>query len=322
MSYTNYMKIQPSPHPLQKIAISASLAASALMLGGKLTAYYMTHSSAILSDAVESVVHVFATGVAAASLWYASKPADENHLYGHGKVAYFSAGFEGGIILFASLGIIFNAVENLITRQPLQNLGMGLGIIAVLAVVNLLLGMFLLYSGRKTHSLVLVSNGQHVLTDMWTSIGVILGVGLVRLTGYIWLDGVVAILIGLHILTSGYKLMRKSWKGLLDEADPLITKILLECLENAVKEGDIVGFHQLRHRETENIMWVETHVTLPDSMTNREAHDIATRLEQTVYGRFPDIFVQMTTHIEPASHDQVHPKGHEDLVAPHDVSPK
>jgi cation diffusion facilitator family transporter len=307
-----------SPHPLQKIAISASLAASALMLGGKLSAYFMTHSSAILSDAVESVVHVFATGVAAVSLWYASRPADENHLYGHGKVAYFSAGFEGGLILFASLGIIFSAVENLITKQPLQNLSMGIWIIGGLALVNLFLGLFLVYSGKKTHSLVLVSNGEHVLTDMWTSVGVVAGVGLVHVTGFIWLDAVIAILIGLHILMSGYKLVRKAWKGLLDEADPAHTKILLECLETAVREELILGYHQLRHRETDNIMWIEIHVTLPDSMTNREAHDIATRLEQTVYSQFPDYYVQMTTHIEPRSHDQVHPAGHEDLLAPHD----
>jgi cation diffusion facilitator family transporter len=312
------MRIPKKPHPLQKIAISASLGASALMLGGKLTAYFMTHSAAILSDAVESVVHVFATGVAAASLWYASKPADENHLYGHGKIAYFSAGFEGGLILFASLGIIFSAIDNLITEQPLHNLGMGIWIISALALVNLALGIFLVYSGKKTRSLVLVSNGEHVLTDMWTSVGVVLGVGMVHLTGFIWLDAVVAILIGLQILLSGYKLVRKAWRGLLDEADPVQTKILLDCLANAVNEGMILGYHQLRHRETENIMWIEIHVILPDAISNLDAHDVATKLEQKVYGQFPDFFVQMTTHVEPKSHDLVHPHGHEDLTAPHD----
>ena len=167
----------------RRIAMLVSLAVSFLMLAGKVTAYMLTGSAAIFSDAAESVVHILATSFVAYSLWYAIKPADERHPYGHGKMAYISTGFEGGLILLASVTILASAVAALVRGPELRDLETGLLLIGGAACINLALGLYLIWTGRRHHSLVLVSNGRHVLSDMWTSTGVIVGVGLVWLTG-------------------------------------------------------------------------------------------------------------------------------------------
>lgn len=154
---------------LSKIAMTSSLLVAVLMLVGKSGAYYLTGSVAIMSDAVESVIHIIATSVAAFGLWYSMRPADANHPYGHGKIVYFSAGFEGALILVAGVGVIGVGIEGLIAGVELRQLDIGLAITAALALVNLGLGMFLIYAGKKAKQLVLIANGTHVLTDMWTS---------------------------------------------------------------------------------------------------------------------------------------------------------
>lgn len=296
--------------------MGASLIVAVLMLVGKISAYWITGSTAILSDAAESVVHIVATGFAAFSLWYSTRPADRTHPYGHGKIAYFSAGFEGALILFAALVVIYMGIKALIVGPELQQLGIGLMITGVLAGINFLLGYYLIFVGNKTSSLVLVANGKHVLTDMWTSLGVLVGVALVYFTNIVWLDPAMAILFGFNILISGVRLIRRSFQGLLDEADQEQTKLLLACLNKSVEDGVLLGFHQLRHRETNGIMWIEVHLLLPDDMPNLEAHKRATSVEEAARNVFPDYTVNMTTHVEPITHDQAHPAGHEVLTAP------
>jgi cation diffusion facilitator family transporter len=295
-----------------------SLAVAFLMLGGKLTAYYLTGSSAILADAAESVIHLAATTVAAFSLWYSRQPADAGHPYGHGKIAFFSAGLEGGLIFIAAGYIIWTAVAELIRGPELRRLGTGLLITGFLALINLALGLTLIRVGRRHGSFVVVANGKHVLTDMWTSLAVLVGVAVVWLTDVVWLDPVVAIAAGLQIIGSAVGLIRRAYGGLLDEADPLMTQRIVECLRNARERGRIDDFHQLRHREVDALLWIEVHMLLPSEMPVDEAHRRVTEVEHAITDLFPDKTVHLTTHIEPTSHVDHHPAGHPELPDPLD----
>jgi cation diffusion facilitator family transporter len=296
--------------------MAASLLISFLMLGGKLTAYFITGSAAIFSDAIESVVHLFATGFAGFSLWYAVRPPDPGHPYGHGKIAYFSAGFEGGLILIAALSILYSATLALIRGPELRQLNVGLWIIAGLTAVNLALGLSLVYVGRKHNSLVLVSNGQHVLTDMWTSLGVVVGVGLVEVTGFVWLDPVVAIIVALNILWTAFRLVRRSVAGLMEAADPADTQAILEALDEAVRDGLISGYHQVRHRRVNDQLWIECHLLFPETMSITEAHRRSHTVEDNLARRFADGEIVFTAHLEPESHETGLPGGHIEPVDP------
>lgn len=298
------------------VAMAASLGVAVLMLVGKFTAYWLTGSTAILSDALESVIHIVATGVAAYSLWFTTQPADRDHPYGHGKFAYFSAGFEGAMILVASISIIVLAVRALILGPELKSLDIGLAVTFGLAMVNLALGWFLIATGKRTNTLVLEANGHHVLTDMWTSLGVVVGVFLVYVTGLTWLDPVVAILAGLNILYSGFKLLRTAFKGLMEQASTHDTTLVLGVLERAVAEGLIGGFHQLRHRRVNDQLYVDAHLLLAGRLSLEEAHRRASEVERRVDALFPEERVWMTSHLEPEEHEAVHPDGHRDFPDP------
>ena len=294
----------------------ASLLVSFLMLAGKVTATYLTGSTAILSDAAESVIHLFATGFAGFSLWYAATPPDPGHPYGHGKIAYFASAVEGTLILLAALGIAWTAVRDLMIGASLQRLDVGLYLIAGLTLVNLALGQYLIRTGRRTNSLVLVSNGQHVMTDMWTSLGVVVGVGLVWLTGLQWLDPVVGLLVAGNILWTASGLLRRSVYGLLDEADPEATKALLDELATAVEEDLIAGFHQVRHRRSGDQVWIEYHLMFPGDMPIHEAHARSHQVEDRVDALFPDEDAYVTAHLEPRRHDEAHPDQHREPTDP------
>ena len=294
----------------------ASLLVSFLMLAGKVTATYLTGSTAILSDAAESVIHLFATGFAGFSLWYAATPPDPGHPYGHGKIAYFASAVEGTLILLAALGVAWTAVRDLMVGASLQRLDVGLYLIAGLTLVNLALGQYLIRTGRRTNSLVLVSNGQHVMTDMWTSLGVVVGVGLVWLTSLQWLDPVVGLLVAGNILWTASGLLRRSVYGLLDEADPEATKALLDELGTAVEEDLIAGFHQVRHRRSGDQVWIEYHLMFPGDMPIHEAHARSHQVEDRVDALFPDEDAYVTAHLEPRRHDEAHPDQHREPTDP------
>lgn len=296
--------------------MGASLAVAVLMLVGKMVAYYITGSTAILSDAAESVVHIAATGFATFSLWYSARPPDSQHPYGHGKIAYFSAGFEGAFIFVAAVYIIYAGIHALIVGPDLQRLGWGLAITATLGLLNLALGVFLIYEGRKHNAIILVANGRHVLTDMWTSLAVVVGVFLVWLTGRVWLDPALAIAAGLNILVSGYKLLHGAFYGLLDEANPAHTKAIVDSLNGAVASGVISDFHQLRHRESNDAVWVEVHILVPGDMTTSDAHRNVTEVEETIRASLPKNRLVITSHIEPNHHARHHPAGHPGLEDP------
>lgn len=303
--------------PLQR-AMFWSMAVAVLMLLGKLSAYFITGSTAILSDATESIIHIVATGLAAWSAWYSQQPPSQRNPYGYGKIAYFSAGFEGALIFIAALAIIYHAVAALITGPQLRQLDLGFGIIAFLTVVNLVLGLHLIRAGKQHNSLILVANGQHVMTDMWTSVAVVGGVGLVWFTNILWLDPAVAILAALHIMLNAISLIWQSFSGLMERVDSEEGLGVVNVLEKAVEQASLSGFHQLRFRRVHNQVWIEVHMLLPGEQSLEQAHHKASRVEENIRALFPDDRVCITSHLEPEEHERFHPNGHPGLPDPYD----
>lgn len=306
-------------NPLQQ-AMGWSMAVAVLMLVGKLFAYFMTGSTAILSDAMESVIHIVATGLAAWSAWYSQQPPSQSNPYGYGKIAYFSAGFEGALIFIAALAILQQAVMALWYGPKLRQLDIGFFIISLLTLVNLVLGLYLVRTGRKHNSLILIANGQHVLTDMWTSAAVVVGVGVVWLTNVVWLDPVFAIVAALHIMTNAVSLMRLSFSGLMERVTAEETQRVVQSLEQAVNKKQIKAFHQLRFRRVHNHVWIEVHLLLPGQFSLEQAHTHASWVEDRLRELFPQDQVVITSHLEPEDHKRSHPNGHPDILDPFEGS--
>ncbi len=289
----------------QKFAISLSLGVGLLMLAGKWYAYSITGSAAILSDAAESVVHVFAVTFAAFSLWFSLKPADTDHPYGHEKVSFFSAGMEGALIILAAVYIIYAAVQKWMAGLAVENLGMGTLYTAAATTINAALGGYLLWQGKRHNSLILVANGKHVLTDSWTSFGVIIGLMLVIWTGWQPFDPILAILVALNILWSGGKLIRQSVGGLMDEGDPALEHRLRSMLDSETQQRGL-WYHELRYRQSGASLWVEVHLLFPNGSLIEDAHWKATEIEAALKKQFTIPF-HITTHLEPREdHDEIH----------------
>jgi cation diffusion facilitator family transporter len=295
----------PSPDHIQKskdvraqqFAIRLSLAIGVLMFAGKTFAFWITGSAAILSDAAESVVHVVAVSFAAFSLWLSLKPADESHPYGHEKIGYFSAGFEGAMIVIAALFILFEAVRKWILGLQLERLGEGTLIVAGAALVNGALGGFLVWQGRRQRSLILVANGKHVLTDFYTSLGVVVGLCLTLLTGWLPFDPILAILVSLNILWSGGKLIRQAFGGLMDEHDTQVDAIIREVLTRTTP-GDVLEYHGLRHRQMGNSVFVDVHLLFREGELLCDAHGVASQVERRIEEALLPIRGVVITHLE------------------------
>ncbi|HEY6191163.1 MAG TPA: cation diffusion facilitator family transporter [Bacteroidota bacterium] len=290
-----------------KSAMRLSLLIGFFMLVIKMYAYVITGSTAILSDAAESVVHVIAVSFAAYSLMLSMKPADEAHPYGHDRIGFFSAGFEGLMIVLAALYIIYEAVHEWLTGLSIRNLDTGTLFIVVATAVNGGLGWYLVRQGKKHNSIVLEANGKHVLTDSWTSLGVIVGLLLVLATGWLPFDPILAIIVGANILWTGGNLLRRSIKGLMDEIDPETEKDLKSILQIETARLQI-EFHGLRYRNAGNRLLVEFHLLFPDDLTIAKAHERATLIEEAMHKAFPNR-LEIISHLEPIEgHDEVHKK--------------
>lgn len=275
------------------------------MLIGKSYAYFITGSAAILSDAAESVVHVVAVSFAAFSLWLMSKPADESHPYGHEKIGFFSAGIEGTMIVIAAIYIIYESIHKWLFGLELQNLGAGAIFTTCATLINAVLGGYLVWQGRRNKSLILIANGKHVLTDSWTSLGVIVGLMLVMWTGWLPFDPILAILVALNILWSGGKLIRQAVGGLMDEKDPQMEKEIMAALISETEKRGL-KYHELRYRNTGRSLWVDLHLLFPKNTTLQFAHKQATAIEEAIKSKI-SLPVTVTTHLEPTEHhDQVH----------------
>jgi len=291
--------------------MGASLVISVFMLVGKITAYYLTGSAAILADASESVVHLAATGFAAYSLWYSLQPADDWHPYGHGRISFLSAGFEGALVFVASFAVIGSGILELRKGPELQEIGVGLAITGTLAVVNLVLGMALVMIGRRTHSIVLVANGKHVLTDVYTTGAAIIGLVLVLMTGKEVLDAWAAILIGFCIMAGGFSLLRSAVAGLMDRMPKDLNRQLDQAIEQCRPGSIIKEIHEKRARLLSDEIWLEMHVLVDGSIPVAEAHNAVTEFEQSLDQAVPDHRVRVISHVEPIEHDRAHPSGHQ-----------
>lgn len=262
-------------------AMNLSVIAGVLFLGLKAVAWVWTGSTAILSDLGESVAHLVAVGFAAYSLRLTLRPADSGHLYGHAKVGFFSAGFEGAVIIAAALYILYAATIALIRGPEIEHVPVGLALTAFTAVLNGLLGWHLVRTGRRRGSIILEANGHHVLTDCWTSLGVFAALLLVQLTGWLYWDPLFAIAAALNILISGLRLVRRSIFGLMDAADPEVHRQIEDVVRRqTAKHG--IAHHNLRHRNIGDAHLVEMHLTFPRDILLRDAHRIATEVEDAV----------------------------------------
>jgi cation diffusion facilitator family transporter len=295
--------------PAARAAMRLSLIVGVLMFLGKSAAWWITGSAAILSDALESVVHVAAVGFAAFSMKLSAKPADERYHYGYDRIAFFSAGFEGAMIVIAALAILWTAIAKWLTGLELERLGTGVLLVVAAAVLNGALGWHLIRTGRRTGSIILEANGRHVLTDCWTSVGVIIGLALVLWTGWKPFDPICAILVALQILWSGGQLMVRSMRGLLDWADPEAEKALRRHLDE-LSWAEGAEWHGLRLRETGGRLLVEVHLLFPYEHTVGAAHAAATRIEEALAGAL-ELPVEVVTHLEAREdHDGVHREPH------------
>lgn len=289
-----------------QFAMTLSLVVGVLMFVLKTSAYVLTGSAAILSDAAESVVHVAAVAFAFVSLRVSYKPADDSHLYGHAKIAFFSAGFEGGMIALAALYIIYESIHKWLHGLQLEHLGLGTVMTAAATVINGALGGYLVWIGRRKNSLILEANGKHVLTDCWTSLAVLVGLSLTMITGWLPWDPLCGILMACNILWSGGGLIRSAFGGLMDQADPAVQKQLTEILDRETAARGLT-YHQLRHRYVGDAHWVEVHLVFPAGRSVEEAHREATAIECVIEQDIrPRAYV--TTHLESiADHDELHP---------------
>jgi cation diffusion facilitator family transporter len=279
-----------------KYPILLSILAAVLTLVLKSAAYLLTGSVGLLSDAVESLVNLTAAATAYLSLRYAARPVDKSHTYGHEKIEYFSSGLEGVLILVAAAAIAWYAVLRIITPEPLQPLGLGLTISLFASVINGLVAMVLLRAGRQLGSIVLEADGRHLLTDVWTSVAVLAGLGLVWLTDILLFDPLIALAVAANILWTGFDLIRRSFNGLMDHALPEEEQA---AVRSAIERhlGPNMAYHALRTRQAGRRRFIEFHLLVPGHLTVQDAHTLTGTVEDAVRGALPQ--VQVAVHIEP-----------------------
>ncbi|MBL7762607.1 MAG: cation transporter, partial [Chitinophagaceae bacterium] len=245
---------------------------SVVLLVVKFVAYYLTHSVSILTDALESIVNVTAGFIGLYSLYIAAKPRDHNHPYGHGKAEFLSAAIEGTLILFAGGLVIYNGIESLIYPKPIHKLDQGIYLVGITAVINFLAGYVCVHQGKKNDSLALIASGRHLQTDSYSTFGIIAGLVLIYFTGYQKIDSVVAVLFGVLALYTGYHIVRKSIAGIMDEADLVLLKRMLNLL-NANRRENWIDLHNLRIIKYGAILHMDCHLTVPWYLDVRQAHE-------------------------------------------------
>ena len=277
------------------LSVGAAFATIAL----KTLAWWLTGSVGLLSDALESIVNLAAALLAVTMLRVAASPPDENHPYGFSKAEYFAAGIEGALIVLAAAGILASAIPRLLEPEQLESPGLGLTLSVAASGINLAVGVLLIRVGRRHHSIALEADGHHLITDVWTSAGVIIGVGLVFLTGWLRLDPLVALGVAAHIVWTGLRLMRRSWRGLLDAAIPTedtgeVTKLFAEYSK---RYG--VSFHALRTRQAGKRRFISFHFLVPDAWSVAQAHRLSEEIEERIRSLVPN--ASIFTHIEPIS---------------------
>jgi cation diffusion facilitator family transporter len=285
-------------------AAMLSLVTAVALLGIKFSAYFLTRSAAIFSDALESIVNVVAAAFALYSLHVAHRPADRDHPYGHGKIEFLSAGFEGGMILLAAVVIVVQSLDLLINGTGHLRQGwLGVGLIALAMGVNGVVGVFLIQVGRRQSSLTLVADGKHLLMDAISSLAVIVGLLIVVLTDWQAADPIVAMLVAVYIAWMGGKLLRQAAAGLMDRQDEADTKMLEGILDSHIgpqgRLPHICSYHKLRHRHSGRYHWVDFHILVPADLNIEQGHHIASAIEYEIEQALR--IGNATAHVEPCT---------------------
>lgn len=291
------MSLLTTPARYALVSVAASLATMAL----KFTAFWMTDSVGIFSDAAESVINLAAGLVAFMALTVAARPADKRHTYGHDKVEYFASGVEGTLILVAATAIFFTSLRRLAAPVPLESLGLGMIVLVLAAAINYAAARVLLTGARKHDSITLEADARHLLTDVWTSLAVVAGVGviLVAPSEWLFLDPLIAMAVAVNILRSGLDLLRRSWHGLMDHTLPAEE---VYAVQQAVRAAaPTAPFHGLRSRKSGSKRFIDMHLLLPGTCTVQEAHDLCDRIEQQVEEQLDN--ASLTIHVEPVEDD-------------------
>ena len=283
------------PASLKRYAwLSIAAALATILLKG--WAWWITGSVGLLSDALESFVNLAGAIMALAMLTLAAMPADDNHAHGHGKAEYFSSAFEGFLIIIAAVAISYAAIDRLLNPQPLEAVGIGLAVSVVASVINLATSRILMTVGKKHKSITLEADAHHLLTDVWTSAGVIAGVGLVWLTGWLWLDPVIALLVALNIVWTGWQLLHRSATGLMDVSIPEEDLRAIESVLDSYRRQGL-DFNALRTRQAGTRAFISLHVLVPGKWTVQLGHDWSERIEADI--RQAVTYAHITTHLEP-----------------------
>lgn len=273
-----------------------SIAAAILTIALKSVAYFLTGSVGLLSDALESIVNLVGAIMALAMLTVAARPADDDHTYGHSKAEYFSSGVEGTLILIAAISIIWTAAPRLLNPQPLEQVGLGLAVSVVASIINMAAAYVILQAGKRYKSITLEADAHHLMTDVWTSVGVLGGVGIVAFTGWERLDPIVAFIVAANIIWAGVRIVRASVLGLMDTALPDSERTaILKILDSYKQQG--IQFHALRTRQSGARRFISFHVLVPDTWTVLQGHQLLEKIEADLRTALPEITV--FTHLEP-----------------------
>jgi cation diffusion facilitator family transporter len=284
-----------------------SIAAAIFTIGLKTAAYLVTGSVGLLSDALESCVNLLAAIIALIMITIAERPADDEHAYGHSKAEYFSSGAEGGLIILAAAMIIWSAIPRLIHPQPLENVGIGLMVSVFASLINLVVALILLAEGKKSNSITLEADGKHLMTDVWTSAGVLIGIGLVKLSGWLILDPIIALLVAANIIWSGYRLMHRSALGLIDTAIPMSERQEIDKIFSKYRDTGI-EFHSLLTRQAGQRKFISVHILVPGEWSVQKGHDLLELIESEIRQLLQGP-VTVFTHLEPVED----PVSHEDI---------
>jgi cation diffusion facilitator family transporter len=286
------MKLRDSLTRFAWLSVAAALVTMAL----KGLAWWLTGSVGLLSDALESTVNLAGALMAVSMLALAARPADDDHAYGHGKAEYFASGLEGALILIAAVSIAYAAIQRLLHPVPLQQIGLGLVLAVVAALVNLGVALVLLRAGKRHESITLRANAHHLLTDVWTTAGVVLAVAAVSLTGWLWLDPVVALAVAANIVWAGWRIVGNSVHGLMDRSLPEAELATIRAVLDR-HTGPHVRYHALRTRQAGRRRFIALHVLVPGTWSVRQGHQLLEQIEADLRGALPNASV--FTHLEP-----------------------
>jgi cation diffusion facilitator family transporter len=290
-------EIKGSTYTTRLRAMILSLTVGGLLMTVKFVAYSVTGSAAILSDAFESIINVVASGFVLYSIYLSHQPPDKSHPYGHGKIEYFAVGFEGALIILAAGAILYKAIPAFFQARTIAKLDFGIILVIGASAVNLAVGIFLMRTGRATSSAPLEADGKHLITDVYTSLGVVIGLVLVRMTGWLWWDPLAACLVAVNIVMTGWHLVKESFGRLMDEADPELLERIVEIL-NQHRHPDWIDIHQLRTRHYGNKVHVDFHLVVPRSFGLHQAHMEAENIEKMILNSLPEV-EEVIVHVDP-----------------------